>query len=75
LTREQLAYVRTFFSVWARLLIPKLVPGAHVVVTSNPLLSYLVSGALADAGLERQGEVIRLTMTIRGGDRPKSLSE
>jgi DNA modification methylase len=72
LTHEQLAYLRTFFSVWARLLMPKLVPGAHVVVASNPLLSYLVSGALADAGLERRGEVIRLTMTLRGGDRPKS---
>lgn len=51
---------------------PKLVPGAHVVVASNPLLSYMVSGALAEAGLDRRGEVIRLTMTLRGGDRPKS---
>ncbi len=72
LTREQLVYLRTFFSIWARLLMPKLVPGAHVVVASNPLLSYIVSGALADAGLERRGEIIRLTMTLRGGDRPKS---
>jgi DNA modification methylase len=72
LTGEQLVYVGTFFRVWARLLIPKLVPGAHVVVASNPLLSYIVSGALANAGLERRGEVIRLTMTLRGGDRPKS---
>ena len=72
LTREQLVCLRTFFSLWARLLIPKLVPGAHVVVASNPLLSYIVSGALADAGLERRGEIIRLTMTLRGGDRPKS---
>ena len=72
LTGEQLAYLRTFFSLWTRLLMPKLVPGAHVVVASNPLLSYIVSGALADAGLERRGEIIRLTMTLRGGDRPKS---
>jgi site-specific DNA-methyltransferase (adenine-specific) len=72
LTGEQLAYLRTFFSLWARLLMPKLVPGAHVVVASNPLLSYIVSGALAEAGLERRGEIIRLTMTLRGGDRPKS---
>jgi len=72
LTREQLDYLKTFFSLWARLLIPKLVPGAHVVVASNPLLSYIVSGALADAGLERRAEIIRLTMTLRGGDRPKS---
>jgi DNA modification methylase len=72
LTSEQLEQVRTFFFVWARRLIPKLVPGANVVVASNPLLSYLVSGALADAGLERRGEIIRLTMTMRGGDRPKA---
>lgn len=50
---------------------PKLVPGAQVVVASNPLVSYIVSSALAAAGLERRGEIIRLTMTMRGGDRPK----
>lgn len=69
---EQLGLLRTFFLVWARLLLPKLVPGAHVIVASNPLVSYIVSGALADAGLERRGEIIRLTMTMRGGDRPKA---
>ena len=72
LTPEQLDELRTFFFVWARLLLPKLVPGAQVVLASNPLLSYIVSGALADAGFERRGEVIRLTMTMRGGDRPKA---
>ncbi|MBN1919265.1 MAG: site-specific DNA-methyltransferase [Verrucomicrobia bacterium] len=75
LSRDQLDYLRTFFFVWARLLLPKLVPGAHVVIASNPLVSYIVSGALADAGLERRGEVIRLTMTMRGGDRPKAAHE
>ena len=72
LTADQLNYLRSFFFVWARLLLPKLVPGAHVLVASNPLVSYLVSTALADAGLERRGEVVRLTMTMRGGDRPKA---
>lgn len=72
LTDEQLKRIRAFFFVWARLLLPKIVPGAHVVVASNPLLSYLVSGALADAGLERRGEIVRLTMTMRGGNRPKA---
>ncbi len=43
-----------------------------MVVASNPLLSYLVADALADAGLERRGELIRLVMTMRGGDRPKA---
>jgi site-specific DNA-methyltransferase (adenine-specific) len=34
-----------------------------------------VSGSLADAGFERRGEIIRLTMTMRGGDRPKAAHE
>jgi site-specific DNA-methyltransferase (adenine-specific) len=72
LNAEQLQEIRTFFLLWARLLLPKLVPGANVIVASNPLLSFIVSGALADAGLERRGEIIRLTMTMRGGDRPKA---
>ena len=75
LTDEQLEELQVFFFVWARLLLPKLAPGAHVVVASNPLLSYIVSSALADAGLERRGEIIRLVMTMRGGDRPKAAHE
>ena len=75
LTREQLDELRTFFSLLARLLLPKLVPGAHVLVATNPLLSFIVSGALADSGLERRGEIVRLTMTMRGGDRPKAAHE
>jgi DNA modification methylase len=60
-----------FFTTWATRLLPILVPGANVVVASNPLLSYLVSSALSRTGLERRGEIVRLTMTMRGGDRPK----
>jgi site-specific DNA-methyltransferase (adenine-specific) len=75
LTDQQLEELRSFFFLWGRLLLPKLMPGAHVVVASNPLLSYIVAGALANAGLERRGEIIRLTMTMRGGDRPKAAHE
>ena len=64
-----------FFFRWAELLLPVLVPGANVVVASNPLLSYVVSGALARAGFERRGEIVRLVMTMRGGDRPKAAHE
>jgi DNA modification methylase len=64
-----------FFLNWGRALLPILVPGANVVVASNPLLSYVVSGALARAGLERRGEIVRLVMTMRGGDRPKHAHE
>lgn len=64
-----------FFHRWARALLPALVPGANVIVASHPLLSYIVSGALAQAGLERRGEIVRLVMTMRGGDRPKDAHE
>lgn len=72
LRSDDLQQLDEFFGEWARLLLRILVPGAHVFVASNPLLSYVVSGALARSGLERRGEVIRLTMTMRGGDRPKA---
>lgn len=72
LTPADLVALERFFYAWGRSLIRVLVPGANVVVASNPLLSYIVSGALARAGLERRGELVRLTMTMRGGDRPKA---
>lgn len=71
LDKEQLSEIRDFFLTWAKLLLPVLVPGANVVVASNPLVSFIVSAALSEAGLERRGEIARLTMTMRGGDRPK----
>jgi site-specific DNA-methyltransferase (adenine-specific) len=75
LTLEQLKELGVFFLNFARILLPKLVPGANVVVASNPLLSYIVSQSFVDAGLERRGELIRLVMTMRGGDRPKDAHE
>ena len=75
LSARDLAVLDEFFFLWASTLLPVLVPGANVVVASNPLLSYVVSGALARAGLERRGEIARLVMTMRGGDRPKAAHE
>ncbi len=75
LTAAQLAELDRFFFDWTRTLLPVLVPGANVVVASNPLLSYIVAASLARAGLERRGELIRLVMTMRGGDRPKDAHE
>ena len=69
---DDLAALDRFFLSWGRSLLRVLVPGANVVVASNPLLSYIVSGALARAGMERRGEMVRLVMTMRGGDRPKA---
>ncbi|MGH6917344.1 MAG: DNA-methyltransferase [Geminicoccaceae bacterium] len=64
-----------FFHSWGNALLPVLVPGANVIVASNPLVSDRVSRALSAAGLERRGEIIRLVMTMRGGDRPKNAHE
>jgi len=75
LSPQDLRNLEFFFHEWAQALSPVLVPGANVVVASNPLLSYLVSGALARAGLERRGEIVRMVMTMRGGDRPKAAHE
>lgn len=75
LNDAQRAYLREFFLTWTRLLTPKLVPGANVLVASNPLLSHIVASAMADGGLERRGDIVRLVMTMRGGDRPKGAHE
>ena len=72
LSRDDIGQLERFFFAWARLLFPVLVPGAHVLIASNPLLSFVVAGAVTRAGFERRGEIIRLTMTMRGGDRPKA---
>lgn len=69
---SELLELERFFLAWGRDLIRVLVPGANVIVASNPLLSYLVSGALSRSGLERRGEIVRMVMTMRGGDRPKA---
>jgi site-specific DNA-methyltransferase (adenine-specific) len=66
--REQL---RSFFSTFAKRAIRILVPGGHLFIATNPLLSHLVYLPLMDAGLEKRGEIIRLVQTLRGGDRPK----
>lgn len=75
LSPTDLNALEQFFYRWSQAILRVLVPGAHVVVASNPLLSYVVANAAVRAGLERRGEIIRLTMTMRGGDRPKAAHE
>lgn len=72
LTGADLDRLHCFIREWAMCLMPVLVPGAHVIVASNPLVSHLVANAVCGAGLERRGEIVRLVMTMRGGDRPKN---
>lgn len=48
-----------------------LVPGGHLMIASNPLLSTTTFACFERAGFEKRGEIIRLVQTLRGGDRPK----
>ena len=48
-----------------------LVPGAHLMVSSQCLVSHLVAQAFCMAGFEARGQVVRVVKTLRGGDRPK----
>lgn len=64
--------LRAFFSRLAELLLPVLVPGAHVFIATNPLVSHLVYEPFISAGFEKRGEIIRIVHTLRGGDRPKN---
>jgi len=75
LDAEDRQRVKQFFREWARLVLRVLRPGGHVFLASNAFLSQSVFGAVADAGLEFRGEVIRLVRTLRGGNRPKNAEE
>lgn len=64
--------LHAFFKKLGILLNRALVPGGNVVVASNPLLSHIVASAMSESGLEVRGQIVRLVMTMRGGDRPKN---
>jgi site-specific DNA-methyltransferase (adenine-specific) len=66
------AALHDFFFEFARLTLRVTVPGANVLVASNPLLVHVAAGAMTAAGLEIRGYLSRLVMTLRGGDRPKN---
>lgn len=75
LTDKDRAELRNFFERFAQSLFPVLVPGAHVFIATNPLVSYLVYEPMIAAGFEKRGEIIRKIYTLRGGDRPKNAHE
>jgi len=72
LTDEDKDNLSAFFEDFARRALRILVPGGHIMIASNPLLSHLVFRPLMAAGFEKRGEIIRLVQTLRGGDRPKN---
>jgi len=71
LSRPELEQLTQFFSALGSALQRVLMPGGHLFLASNPLLSTLTFHALQQTGLEKRGEVVRLVQTLRGGDRPK----
>lgn len=72
LTEKDRAELRAFFQRFGEAVFPTLVPGAHMFIATNPLVSYLVYEPLIVAGFEKRGELIRRVFTLRGGDRPKN---
>jgi len=75
LTDAQKNQLARFFRDWGSLLMPALVPGAHVCVAGHPMLQPLVQVAMADAGFEIRPAIMRLYYSFRGGDRPKNAEQ
>lgn len=71
LGKRQLHLIDEFHQELADRLFRVLVPGGHVIISSQTILSYIVMAAFADAGFELRGQVARIVRTLRGGDRPK----
>ena len=72
LTEADQKSLRDFSFRLASLLKCVLVPGGHVFIATNPLISHLVYESFLKNGLEKRGEIIRTVYTLRGGDRPKN---
>jgi site-specific DNA-methyltransferase (adenine-specific) len=72
LTEADRNELSNFFAAFARRAFRILVPGGHIFIASNPLLSHLAYLPLMNVGFEKRGEIIRLVQTLRGGDRPKN---
>ncbi len=64
--------LHAFFVRFGTLVARAAVPGANVVIASNPLLAHIVADAMVQSGLELRGYLARQVMTMRGGDRPKN---
>lgn len=72
LNQHELSALTEFFVLWGARALRVAVPGAHLIIATNPFLSDLLYGALRTAGWEKRGEIVRLVQTLKGGDRPKN---
>jgi site-specific DNA-methyltransferase (adenine-specific) len=75
LTPEEIDQLHGFFTAIAYGALRALVPGGHVFIASNPLLSTMCFYAFQKAGFEKRGEIIRQVQTLRGGYKPKGSEE
>jgi tRNA G10 N-methylase Trm11 len=58
------AALYAFFTGFAREAVRVLVPGGHVMIATNPLLSQCVYQPMLEAGFEKRGEIVRLVQTL-----------
>jgi DNA modification methylase len=72
LTATDQKCLKDFFQRFASLARCVLVPGGHVFVATNPLVSHFVYESFLKVGFEKRAEIIRTVYTLRGGDRPKN---
>jgi site-specific DNA-methyltransferase (adenine-specific) len=72
LGEQEISYLGRYFEMMGLLFYRVTVPGANILVASNPLIAHYVATALSKAGLDPRGTIVRLVMTMRGGDRPKN---
>jgi len=71
LNRDDLCRLKRFHGRLAPLMYQVLVPGGHVIMASQVLVSHLVVGSFVESGFEFRGQIVRIVKTLRGGDRPK----
>lgn len=72
MTNQDRLDLHAFFKRFGALVARAIVPGGNVLVATNPLLQHIVASAMSEGGLEIRGAIVRLTQTMRGGDRPKN---
>lgn len=72
LSDEQKKDIENYFSQWASVVLPKLRPGAHILIAGNSILQMYVQNAMVCSGFENRGTILRLYHGFRGGDRPKN---
>jgi DNA modification methylase len=72
LTEADQKSLKDFLYSLASLLRCVLVPGGHVFIATNPLISHFVDDSFIRARFEKRADIIRTVYTLRGGDRPKN---